>query len=112
LAERLPPKSLTGFIYPDDSRVGAGHCDSCQEYFLVALSLADLVRRFAKKPPTGGADGNGRNHSQRHPPSFAVAGVMRIRLDAANLDGTRLGLPENDSPTRTILSYTESARRD
>src|SRR3974377_1155340 len=48
LAETLSAESLTRVLYPDDSTsVGQG-LRFVQEYFLVACSLADLVRRFKR----------------------------------------------------------------
>jgi starch phosphorylase len=46
LAETLEAESLTRVLYPDDStNIGQG-LRFVQEYFLVACSLADLLRRF------------------------------------------------------------------
>src|SRR4029453_16601884 len=48
LAERLPAESLTRVLYPDDSTSLGQGLRFVQEYFLVACSLADLVRRFRR----------------------------------------------------------------
>ena len=46
LAETLAAESLTRVLYPDDSTGMGQGLRFIQEYFLVACSLADLVRRF------------------------------------------------------------------
>jgi starch phosphorylase len=46
LAETLAAESLTRVLYPDDSTSMGQGLRFVQEYFLVACSLADLVRRF------------------------------------------------------------------
>src|SRR4051812_14918435 len=46
LAETLSAESLTRVLYPDDSTAMGKGLRFVQEYFLVACSLADLLRRF------------------------------------------------------------------
>src|SRR6266403_2609988 len=46
LAETLAAESITRVLYPDDSTSRGQALRFVQEYFLVAASLADLVRRF------------------------------------------------------------------
>ena len=46
LAESLTAESITRVLYPDDSTSMGQALRFVQEYFLVAASLADLVRRF------------------------------------------------------------------
>jgi len=46
LAETLEAESLTRVLYPDDSTSQGQGLRFMQEYFLVACSLVDLVRRF------------------------------------------------------------------
>src|SRR5437773_2685921 len=46
VAETLEAESLTRVLYPDDSTSMGQGLRFVQEYFLVACSLADLVRRF------------------------------------------------------------------
>src|SRR5207253_3583206 len=48
LAGTLAAESLTRVLYPDDSTVRGQGLRFVQEYFLVACSLADLVRRFRR----------------------------------------------------------------
>ena len=49
LAETLAAESLTRVLYPDDSTSMGQGLRFVQEYFLVACSLADLVRRFRRE---------------------------------------------------------------
>ncbi len=46
VAEKLEAETLTRVLYPDDSTSMGQGLRFVQEYFLVACSLADLVRRF------------------------------------------------------------------
>src|SRR5262249_16987169 len=48
LTETLAAESLTRVLYPDDSTGEGRALRFLQEYFLVACSLADLVRRFRR----------------------------------------------------------------
>src|SRR5258707_929318 len=48
LAETLTAESLTRVLYPDDSTSMGQGLRFVQEYFLVACSLADLIRRFRR----------------------------------------------------------------
>ena len=70
LAERLTAESLTRVLYPDNSTSMGQGLRFVQEYFLVACSLADLVRRFRRHNSVRleRAAGQGRHPAQRHPP--------------------------------------------
>ena len=46
LAETLTAETVTRVLYPDDTTIAGKGLRFLQEYFLVACSLADLVRRF------------------------------------------------------------------
>ncbi|MGO9995001.1 MAG: glycogen/starch/alpha-glucan phosphorylase [Steroidobacteraceae bacterium] len=82
VAEALEAESLTRVLYPDDSTSLGQGLRFVQEYFLVACSLADLVRRFRRQNadwlllPEKAAIQLNDTH-----PSFAVAELMRILLD-------------------------------
>src|SRR5208337_4795615 len=84
LSETLAAESLTRVLYPDDSTTIGQGLRFLQEHFLVACSLADLVRRFRRhntdwnELPEKVAIQLNDTH-----PSMAVAELMRILLDEA-----------------------------
>jgi glycogen phosphorylase len=102
LAERLAAESLTRVLYPDDSTSMGQALRFVQEYFLVACSLSDLIRRFRRS----NADWSGLpakvaiQLNDTHP-SLAVAELMRILLDEA-----QLGWDQAWDLTRQTLAYT------
>src|SRR6266700_1447433 len=102
LGERLEAESLTRVLYPDDSTTAGQELRFLQEYFLVACSLADLVRRFLRhntdweKLPEKAAIQLNDTH-----PSMSVAELMRILLDDAHL-----GWDTAWDLTRKTLAYT------
>ncbi len=102
LAETLAAESLTRVLYPDDSTSVGQALRFIQEYFLVACSLADLVRRFRhsnsdwNKLPEKAAIQLNDTH-----PTLAVPELMRILLDEANL-----GWDEAWDITQKSLAYT------
>src|SRR5262245_49412903 len=87
VAETLAAESLTRVLYPDDSTSMGQGLRFVQEYFLVACSLADLVRRFRRtnqdwnELPKKAAIQLNDTH-----PSMAVPELMRILLDEAQLE--------------------------
>ena len=102
LAETLEAESLTRVLYPDDSTsIGQG-LRFVQEYFLVACSLADLVRRFRQTNADWSAlpDKVAIQLNDTHP-TMAVPELMRILLDEAHL-----GWDEAWDLTRKTLAYT------
>ena len=102
LAETLGAESLTRVLYPDDSTTVGKGLRFVQEYFLVACSLADIVRRFQRfnkdweQLPEKAAIQLNDTH-----PSLAVAELMRILLDDA-----RLGWDQAWDLTKKTLAYT------
>jgi starch phosphorylase len=87
LAETLTAETFTRVLYPDDHTTEGKGLRFFQEYFLVACSLADLVRRFR-------AAGNDWSVlpekvaiqlNDTHP-TLAVPELMRLLLDEAKLD--------------------------
>ena len=102
LAGTLEAESLTRVLYPDDSTMAGQELRFMQEYFLVACSLADLIRRFLRhntdweKLPEKAAIQLNDTH-----PSMAVAELMRILLDDAHL-----GWDQAWDLTRKTLAYT------
>ena len=86
LAGTLAAESLTRVLYPDDSTVRGQGLRFLQEYFLVACSLGDLVRRFRRGNPVWGAlpEKVAIQMNDTHP-TMAVPELMRILLDDAHL---------------------------
>ncbi|PYN30170.1 MAG: glycogen phosphorylase [Candidatus Rokuibacteriota bacterium] len=86
LAESLAAKSLTRVLYPDDSTTLGQELRFVQEYFLVACSLADLIRRFRRSNSDWSAlpERVAIQLNDTHP-ALAVPELMRILLDDAHL---------------------------
>jgi glycogen phosphorylase len=102
LAETLEAESLTRVLYPDDSTSMGQGLRFVQEYFLVACSLADLMRRFR----SGNTDWSALPEkvaiqlNDTHP-TMAVPELMRMLLDEAHL-----GWDQAWDLTRRTLAYT------
>jgi starch phosphorylase len=102
IAEALNAESLTRVLYPDDHTPQGRELRLMQEYFLVACSLADAVRRFRESNtdwrmlPEKAAIQLNDTH-----PSLAVPELMRILLDEA-----LLSWDEAWDLTRRTLAYT------
>jgi starch phosphorylase len=102
LAGTLSAESLTRVLYPDDSTSMGQRLRFVQEYFLVACSLADAVRRFRRTNsdwalfPARAAIQLNDTH-----PAMAVPELMRILLD-----NERLGWDEAWDITNRTLAYT------
>src|SRR5467141_3743071 len=102
LAETLAAESLTRVLYPDDSTTQGQGLRFVQEYFLVACSLGDLVRRFRRSNQDWNElpDKAAIQLNDTHP-SMAVPELMRILLDEARLDWDRAW-----DITQRTLAYT------
>ncbi len=87
VAETLTAESLTRVLYPDDSTSMGQGLRFLQEYFLVACSLADLIRRFrgSNTDWTALPEKVAIQLNDTHP-TMAVPELMRILLDDAHLD--------------------------
>ena len=102
IAEALNAESLTRVLYPDDHTQQGRALRLMQEYFLVACSLADAIRRFRESNsdwrvlPEKAAIQMNDTH-----PTLAVPELMRILLDEAHL-----GWDEAWHITRATLAYT------
>ena len=102
LGETLKAESLTRVLYPDDHTTAGQGLRFLQEYFLVACSMADLVRRFQRH----NTDWNllpekvAIQLNDTHP-SMSVAELMRILLDDAHL-----GWDQAWDLTKKTLAYT------
>ena len=86
LAESLAAESITRVLYPDDSTSIGQALRFLQEYFLVAASLGDLVRRFRRSNEDWNdfPDKVAIQLNDTHP-ALAVPELMRILLDEAHL---------------------------
>lgn len=102
VAETLEAESLTRVLYPDDSTSMGQGLRFVQEYFLVACSLADVVRRFRQNNSDWHtlADQVAIQLNDTHP-SISVPELMRILLDDEHL-----GWDEAWNLTQRSLAYT------
>jgi starch phosphorylase len=102
LAENLTAETLTRVLYPDDSTTAGKGLRFLQEYFLVACTVADAIRRFraAGNPWPALPDKVAMQLNDTHP-TLAVPELMRVLLDDA-----RLGWDEAWDLTQRTLAYT------
>ena len=102
LAETLAAESITRVLYPDDSTSRGQALRFVQEYFLVACSLADIVRRFRvnNKDWSAFPDKVAIQLNDTHP-TMSVPELMRILLDEAHL-----GWDQAWDITQRTLAYT------
>ena len=102
LAQTLSAETLTRVLYPDDSTSAGQALRLVQEYFLVACSLADVVRRFQRGNSDWGQfpEKAAIQMNDTHP-AMAVPELMRILLDEAHL-----GWDQAWNITRNTLAYT------
>ena len=100
--QTLGAETLTRVLYPDDSRIMGQGLRLLQEYFLVACSLADAVRRFQRSNSDWSlfADKAAIQMNDTHP-SLAVPELMRILVDQVHL-----GWDEAWHITQGTLAYT------
>ena len=102
LAETLSAASLTRVLYPDDSTAQGKALRFVQEYFLVACSVGDLLRRFRRD----NSDWNTLPEkvaiqlNDTHP-TLAVPELMRILMDDEHL-----GWDQAWNITNKTLAYT------
>jgi starch phosphorylase len=102
LAETLTAETLTRVLYPDDSTTQGKGLRFLQQYFLVACTLADAIRRFRAAGNDWAAlpDKVALQMNDTHP-TLAVPELMRLLLDDAHL-----GWDEAWDLTRRTLAYT------
>jgi glycogen phosphorylase len=102
LVGKLSAESLTRVLYPDDSTDLGQGLRFLQEYFLVACSLTDIVRRFHLSNSNWDAlpEHVAIQMNDTHP-AMAVPELMRVLLDEAKLEW-------NDAfeLTKRTLAYT------
>lgn len=100
--DKILAENLTRVLYPDDATSAGRHLRFLQEYFLVACSLGDIIRRYRRTAsewrqlPEQIAIQMNDTH-----PSMAVVELMRILLDEG-----RLGWDESWDLTVRTLAYT------
>jgi starch phosphorylase len=100
--QTLSAETLTRVLYPDDSQFLGQGLRLLQEYFLVACSLADAVRRFKR----GNSDWSffaekvAIQMNDTHP-ALSVSELMRILVDQENL-----GWDDAWQITQNTLAYT------
>ncbi|MBV8672503.1 MAG: glycogen/starch/alpha-glucan phosphorylase [Acidobacteriaceae bacterium] len=102
LAGSLEAESLTRVLYPDDSTSMGKALRLVQQYFLVACSLKDLLRRFRRvnKDWNSLPDKVAIQLNDTHP-TLSVPELMRILLDEAHLSWDQAW-----DITQRTLSYT------
>jgi glycogen phosphorylase len=102
LAETLTAETLTRVLYPDDSTTEGKGLRFLQQYFLVACTLADAIRRFRAAGNDWSAlpDKVALQLNDTHP-TLAVPELMRILLDDA-----KLGWDAAWDLTKRTLAYT------
>ncbi len=102
LADSLSTETITRVLYPDDSTSVGQALRFVQEYFLVAASVADVVRRFQRSNtdwdtfPSKVALQLNDTH-----PALAVPELMRVLIDDFHL-----GWEKAWNATQSTLAYT------
>jgi starch phosphorylase len=98
----LAAETLGRVLYPDDSRIMGQGLRLLQEYFLVACSLADAVRRFQRSNSDWSSFANkvAIQMNDTHP-ALAVPELMRILVDQVHLEWD-----EAWHITQNTLAYT------
>jgi len=100
--QALSAETVTRVLYPDDSQFKGQGLRLMQEYFLVACSLGDAVRRFKSRNSDWSqfADKVAVQMNDTHP-ALAVPELMRILVDQE-----RLGWDDAWRITQNTLAYT------
>src|SRR5215472_16284673 len=100
--QTLEAETVTRVLYPDDSSFKGQGLRLIQEYFLVACSLADSVRRFQRSNSDWRSfpDKVAIQMNDTHP-ALAVPELMRILVDQV-----QLGWDEAWKITQKTLAYT------
>jgi starch phosphorylase len=102
LAETLTAETVTRVLYPDDSTTEGKGLRFLQQYFLVACTVADAVRRFRAAGNDWHAlpDKVAMQLNDTHP-ALTVLELMRVLLDDAKLDWAKAW-----DLTQRTLAYT------
>ena len=85
--EKIASETISKVLYPSDTVVAGQELRLVQEYFLVACTLRDIVRRF-ERDHTNFLDFPAKVAIQLNDthPALAVAELMRILIDEKNLE--------------------------
>jgi glycogen phosphorylase len=102
LVDSIAAHTLTRVLYPDDSTERGQALRFAQEYFLVACSVTDLIRRFRRDHNDWNAlpEKCAIQLNDTHP-TLTVPELMRVLLDEAKLDWDHAW-----DLTRRTLAYT------
>jgi starch phosphorylase len=102
VADSIAAQTPTRVLYPDDSTAIGQRLRFIQEYFLVACSLADILRRFRRDNADWSQlpDKVAIQLNDTHP-ALAVPELMRVLLDDAHL-----GWDQAWDLTQRSLAYT------
>jgi len=102
VAQKIASETISKVLYPSDAAVAGQELRLVQEYFLVACTLRDIVRRFEQQH-TSYRDFSSKVAIQMNDthPSLAVAELMRILVDEKNLEWE-----EAWATTQATLAYT------
>lgn len=100
--QTLGAETITRVLYPDDSKIMGQGLRLIQEYFLVACSLADAVRRFKRSNSDWSCfpEKVAIQMNDTHP-ALSVPELMRILVDQEHL-----GWDEAWRITQNTLAYT------
>jgi starch phosphorylase len=85
--EKIDTENISKVLYPNDQSEEGKQLRLRQQYFFVACSIADIVRRYKRRHPTFEAfpDKVAIQLNDTHP-SIAVAELMRVLVDEEALD--------------------------
>jgi starch phosphorylase len=100
--EKISSETISKVLYPSDAVVASQELRLVQEYFLVACTLRDIVRRF-EQDHTSYGEFSAKVAIQMNDthPALAVAELMRILVDEKSL-----GWEEAWDATQATLAYT------
>src|SRR5450631_344661 len=100
--QKIASETISKVLYPSDSAVAGQELRLVQEYFLVACTLRDIVRRFEQNHDNF-QDFSAKVAIQLNDthPALAVAELMRILVDEKNLEWE-----EAWTITQATLGYT------
>jgi starch phosphorylase len=100
--QKIASETISKVLYPSDAVVAGQELRLVQEYFLVACTLRDVLRRFeANHPDYSALPSSVAIHLNDTHPALMVAELMRILVDEKNLDWD-----EAWRITQSTLAYT------